>query len=220
MRLQCSNLDHPLLSRLDRVGKFGEARGQLIREGNQVLVTIYSFFFQKAYCPGSFFAVIFLCPLLIPNRFSFRHLRLNINKKVELLLFGSLTRTVLRLVQTFSGNNSTDFFLTIPFTQRTQADKSLLFLSLKCRLFPILKLESHIGKSLNKIFKALRFLFEYQVNGFAKLVTLGPLFRENRSFLTLPVGFWCDDRKSMLRTNTITQLLNRQTGKKEVVELP
>ena len=139
---------------------------------------------------------------------------------MELLLFGSLTRTALRLVQTFSGNNGTDFFLTIPFTQRTQADKSLLFLSTKRKLFSILKLESLIGKSLNKIFKALRFLFEYRFDSFAKLVTLSSLFRENRSFLTFPIRLRCDDRKPILRTNTVTQLLNRQTGKKEVVELP
>ena len=46
--------------------------------------------FQKADCPGSFFTVVFLCPLLIANRFSFRHLRLNINEKVELLLHRSV----------------------------------------------------------------------------------------------------------------------------------
>ena len=139
---------------------------------------------------------------------------------MELLLFGSLTRTVLRLVQTFSGNNSTDFFLTIPFTQRTQADKSLLFLSTKRKLFSILKLESLIGKSLNKIFKDLRFLFEYRVDSFAKLVTLSSLFRENRSFLTLSLRLRCDDGKSVFCAYTITQPLNRQTGKEEVVELP
>ena len=139
---------------------------------------------------------------------------------MELLLFGSLTRTALRLVQTFSGNNGTDFFLTIPFTQRTQADKSLLFLSTKRKLFSILKLESLIGKSLNKIFKALRFLFEYRVDSFAKLVTLSSLFRKNRSFLTLSIRLRCDDGKPVFCAYTITQPLNRQTGKEEVVELP
>ena len=113
-----------------------------------------------------------------------------------------------------------DFFLTIPFAQRTQADKSLLLLSPKRRLISILKLEPQVGKNLNKIFKTLRLLFEYRVDSFAKFVTLSSLFRENRSFLTLPVGLRCDDRKPMLRTHTITQLLNRQTGKEEVVELP
>ena len=139
---------------------------------------------------------------------------------MELLLFRSLPETTLKLVQAFSGDNGTDFFLAIPFTQRTQANKSLLFFSPKRRLFSILKLESQVEKSLNKIFKTLRFLFEYRVNSFTKLVTLGSLFRENRSFLTLPIGLRCDDRKPMLRTNTITQLLNRQAGKEEVVELP
>ena len=139
---------------------------------------------------------------------------------MELLLFRSLPETTLRLVQAFSGDNGTDFFLTIPFTQRTQANKSPLSLSPKRKLCSILKLESLIGKSLNKIFKALRFFLEYRVDSFAKLVTLGLLFRENRSFLTLPVGLRCDDRKPMLRTHKVTQLLNRQPGKEEVVELP
>lgn len=220
VRLQCSNLNHPFLSRLNGIGKFREAGGQRICEGNQIIITVHAFFFQKAYCPGSFFAVVFLCPLLIANRFSFRHLRLNINEKVELLLFRCLPETTLRLVQAFPGDNGMDFFLTIPFAQRTQADKSLLLLSPKRRLISILKLEPQVGKNLNKIFKTLRLLFEYRVDSFAKFVTLSSLFRENRSFLTLPVGLRCDDRKPMLRTHTITQLLNRQTGKEEVVELP
>ena len=58
------------------------------------------------------------------------------------------------------------------------------------------------------------------VDSFTKLITLGSLFQENRSFLTLPVGLRCDDRKPMLRTHTITHPLNRQTGKEEVIELP
>ena len=74
VRLQCSNLNRPFLSRLNGIGKLREARSQLIRKGNQILITVHAFFFQKAYCPGSFFSIVFLCPLLIANRFSFRHL--------------------------------------------------------------------------------------------------------------------------------------------------
>lgn len=220
VRLQCSNLNHPFLSRLNGIGKFREARSQLTRKGDQILIAVHAFFFQKAYCPGSFFTVVFLCPAFIPNRFSFRHLGLNINEKMELLLFRSLPETTLRLVQTFPGDNGTEFFFTISLAKGTQTNISLLFLSTKRKLFSILKLESLIGKSLNKIFKALRFLFEYRVDSFTKLVTLSSLFRENRSFLTLSIRLRCDDGKPVFCAYTITQPLNRQTGKEEVVELP
>ena len=108
----------------------------------------------------------------------------------------------------------------VPFTQGAQTDKSFLVFSFECRLLSILELESHISKSLNEILKTLGLLFEYRVDSFTKLVTLGSLFRENRSFLTLPVRLRCDDRKPMLRKNTVTQFLYCQTRKEEVIELP
>lgn len=165
---------------------------------------------EMGFFPAMLFGIIF----------SFRHLGLNINEKMELLLFRSLPETTLRLVQTFPGDNGTEFFFTISLAKGTQTNISLLFLSTKRKLFSILKLESLIGKSLNKIFKALRFLFEYRVDSFTKLVTLSSLFRENRSFLTLSIRLRCDDGKPVFCAYTITQPLNRQTGKEEVVELP
>ena len=220
MCLQCPNLNHSLFSGFDRIRKLRKASGQLICESDQVLIAVHTFFFQKADCPGSFFTVVFLCPLLITNRFSFRHLRLNINEKVELLLFRSLPETTLRLVQAFPGDNGTEFFFTVSLAKRTQTNKPLLFLSPKRWLLSILILESHISKSLNEILKTLGLLFEYRVDSFTKLVTLGSLFWENRPFLTLPVGLRRDNGKSMLRTNTVTQLLYCQPGKEEVIELP
>ena len=122
-------------------------------------------------------------------------------------------------MQALTGDNSLQFFFAVAFSQGAQTDKSFLFLSFERRLLSISELKTLISQSLNKVLKTLRLLFQYCINGFAKIVTLGTLLGRYSSFLTLSIRFRSDDGQSMLQTNHITKPLNGQTGKEEILKL-